>query len=253
MLAAGVFLVAVGAGCGDDDGEASAEEKQEVEDIAVRVVGADASDAEFFFAHITDNIIETVLFAPSRDECEANAAECIGDPLTVESASGTAIDGDTATTRLATDFGTYDVGLVLEDGEWTVDTFGAASDEVPEGAALVDLGLSEFNFLFDEEEIPADGNVAFHVTNFGVQGHEVVVIGVPEGADLEEALEAVFTEEAPPLAFKVFIQPGQEVDMALEEPLAPGNYALVCFLPDTSDPEFAPHFEKGMVAEFSVE
>lgn len=39
--------------------------------------------------------------------------------------------------------------------------------------------------------------------------------------------------------------PGQEVDRALEERLAPGNYALVCFLPDTSDPEFATPSRRG--------
>jgi hypothetical protein len=41
--------------------------------------------------------------------------------------------------------------------------------------------------------------------------------------------------------------------MAFEAPLAPGKYALVCFFPDTSDPNFTAHIEKGMLAEFEVE
>jgi hypothetical protein len=55
------------------------------------------------------------------------------------------------------------------------------------------------------------------------------------------------------VAFKVFLMPGQEdVDMAFNAPLAPGKYALVCFFPDTADPEFLPHIEKGMIATFIV-
>jgi hypothetical protein len=58
----------------------------------------------------------------------------------------------------------------------------------------------------------------------------------------------------PPIALKVFIRPGQEdVDIAFAEPLAPGKYALVCFFPDTDDPEFTAHVEKGMLAEFTVQ
>jgi hypothetical protein len=52
---------------------------------------------------------------------------------------------------------------------------------------------------------------------------------------------------------KVFIRPGQVVDMAFGGSLEPGQYALVCFLPDTSDPEFTAHIDKGMFAEFTVE
>lgn len=240
------------AGCGDDDGGASAEEIQAVEDVVTRVYESSADDADFLFEHVTDNLLETVYFA-SREECQANAAECIGDPSTVEIISGTTIDGDAATTNVVSDFGLSEVGLVRADGVWMVDSLQAGSDEVPEGAASIDLTVAEFAFVFDDAEIPADGNFAFHVSNQGVQAHEVVAISVPEGAELENAIESVATEEEPPVAFKVYIQPGQEVDMALDAPLEPGHYALVCFLPDTSDPEFTAHFEKGMVKEFNVE
>ena len=78
----------------------------------------------------------------------------------------------------------------------------------------------------------------------------------PERAPLEveqQAIEAVGNEEVPPVALKVYIRPNQELDMAFAEPLAPGRYALVCFFPDTDDPEFPAHIEKGMLAEFTVE
>jgi hypothetical protein len=118
---------------------------------------------------------------------------------------------------------------------------------------VVDVDLAEFAFTFDRDAIPSDGNVAFRARNEGAQSHEAVLIAIPEGSTLEEAVGAVAEEEAPPLAAKIFILPGEEVNMALEEPLAPGAYAFVCFLPDTDDPEFGAHVDKGMVAEFSVE
>jgi hypothetical protein len=251
LLLAVLLIAVVAASCNDDD-EASAEDLQEVEDIAKETVESDGSNAEFFFAHTTDNVIETVLFS-TRDECQASAAECLGEPLAIQSLSATEIDGDTASTIAATEIGDFDVGLIREDGVWKVDSFIASSDEIPDGAAVVDLDLDDFAFVFDPGELPDDGNLAFRANNVGDQAHEVVVIGIPEGSTFEEALEAVGAEEVPPLAAKIFILPGQQVDMAFDPPLATGNYALVCFFPDVEDPEFMPHFEKGMFAEFAIE
>jgi heme/copper-type cytochrome/quinol oxidase subunit 2 len=254
-IVATVAFVALGlllAACGDDDEGASAEEIQSVEDIVTQVFESSPDDADFLFEHVTDNLLETVFFT-SREDCAANAEECIGEPSAVESISGTAIDGDTATTTVVSDFGPSEVGLVRADGVWMVDSLQAGSDELPEGVVSIDLTLAEFAFVFDDAEIPSDGNIAFHASNMGVQAHEVVVIDIPEGTELEEAIESVGAEEVPPLGFKVYIQPGQKVDMAPDAPLEPGHYALICFFPDTSDPEFAPHIEKGMVKEFAIE
>lgn len=249
MLAASMFAV-VAVACDDD--EATAEELQEVEGIAKETIESDGSNAEFFFAHVTDNVIEGVLFS-TRDECQAAPAECIGEPLAIETISATEIDGDSASTVATTELGDFDVGLIREDGVWKVDSFVAASDEIPDGATVVDLDLDDFAFVFDPDKIPDDGNLAFRATNVGDQAHEVVVIGIPGGSTFEEALEAVGAEEVPPLAAKIFILPGQQVNMAFDPPLAPGNYGLVCFFPDVQDPEFTAHFEKGMFAEFTIE
>lgn len=252
LLLIGLLVAIMASACDDDgDGEASAEEIAAVEEIIRQAFSSGAENADYLFAHATNNLIETVLFS-TREECQANAEECLGDPSAVESVSGTAIDGDSATSLLTVDFGTFQVGLVRQGDVWMLDNLEAASDEVPAGAASVALGLSEFAFTFDEAAIPADGNFAFHVSNNGAQPHEVIVMGIPAEGTLQEALEAA-GEDTPPAGFKVFIQPGQEVDMAFEAALEPGRYAMVCFFPDTTDPEQTPHMEKGMLGEFTLE
>jgi len=228
-----------------------AAEIAEVEETFTQTFESDATNADYFFAHVTDNLITTVLFAPSRAECEANPEECIGEPGTVESIEGTTIEGDTASLTATVDFGVFDVGMVQADDVWMVDSFQAVSDEVAEGTPLVELTLGEFVFGFDDTTIPADGNFAFDVTNGGGQVHEVVVVPVAADVPLEQALEDVQEEDT--VGFKLFIQPGQEVDMAFEQPFAPGRYALVCFFPDTSSPEMTSHAELGMVNEFTIQ
>jgi hypothetical protein len=237
-------------GCNDDgDDEASAEEIAEVEALINQLLNTGPEEADFFFEHVTDNLIENVLFS-TREECTANAAECIGEPSPPTSVSETEIDGDTATSTVELDFGTVEMSLVREDDVWKADSLQATSDELPEDATAVDLSLVEFAFDFSPEDIPDDGNFGFAVSNDGDQPHEVVVMSIPADAD---PLEAVQAAEGPPAGFKVFIQPDQEVDMAFEAPLAPGRYAMVCFFPDTSDEAQTPHADKGMVNEFTIE
>jgi uncharacterized cupredoxin-like copper-binding protein len=240
----------LGTACSDDDDDgASPEDLAAVEDIFKQTAEGDESDADFVLEHLTDNMIETTFFS-TREDCAANADECIGEGSTVESISGTEIDGDSATLTAVLDFGTFEVAMVREDDVWKVDSIQAASDEVAEGIPLVDLGLGEFVFGLDDTTIPSDGNFAFHVNNAGAQNHEVIVFPIPEGMTLEELMES---EEGPePVGFKVFITPGQTVDMTFVEPLAAGNYALVCFFPDTSSEEMTEHAELGMVKEFTV-
>ncbi|MCA9844723.1 MAG: hypothetical protein R3C29_00950 [Dehalococcoidia bacterium] len=248
----GLSIVAAFAayGCGGDD-DSDEDEIAAVEAVVKEVAESDASNAEYVFAHVTDRFLEALYFA-SRDECMAIPDECLGEPAVVESFADTEVNGDTATTVATLDFGTLEIGLVKEDGAWLLDTGGAASDDVPEGAATIELALNEFSFGLDRESIPAGGNFAFRAHNAGKQAHEVVVVRVPEGSSAEEAVGAVAEEEAPPVGFKVFIQPGQTVDMAFDTPLEAGSYVLVCFFPDVNDPEFTSHIEKGMVTEFVV-
>lgn len=248
----GMLIAVGGAACGDGgDGKASAEEIAAVEDVINQLSNSTGENAEYVFGHVTDNFLESVFFS-SREDCQANAADCIGEPSPAQTFLNTEIAGDTATSTVTLDFGTVEIGLVRQDDVWMADSLQATSDEVPEGAASVDLGLSEFAFTLDDADIPADGNFVFHATNNGAQAHEIIVAPIPADVPLEDTLEGI-GEDQPPAGLKIFIRPGQELDMAFDAPLTPGRYALVCFFPDTSDPEGTPHAEKGMLGEFTIE
>jgi hypothetical protein len=252
LVALGLVLGVASVACGDDgDDEPSPEEIAAVEEVLNQVLSAGPEQADYFFEHTTDNLIETALFS-NREDCQANVEECLGEPLPPGELSGTTIDGDTATAMFTVEFGTFELHLVNEDDVWKVDIFQAASDEAPEGAASVDIGLREFAFDFEEGDIPDDGNFVFNASNTGGQPHEIVLLPIAAEGSLEEAMGGL-GDDVQPAGLKIFVQPGQEdITMAFASPLAAGRYAVVCNFPDITDPEMTPHSEKGMLAEFTI-
>jgi hypothetical protein len=252
-------LLLFGAACDDDgDGESDEETRQELIDLVTTLAttnGADATEEEldFYFAHVTDGFVQD-FGTESLEACRETAPECIGDPLPNPSVEpGTVeIDGDSATLVLASDFGTFGVDLIREDDEWKADGLFVPDDEIAEGTEVVDISLFEFAFDADfESEAVASGDFAFHATNDGEQVHELVLVAIPAEGTLEELLQdESFQPE--PILVKFPYGPGEASDVALPEPLDPGRYAVVCFLPDTDDPEGTPHAFKGMASDFTV-
>jgi hypothetical protein len=121
----------------------------------------------------------------------------------------------------------------------------------------VELTLAEFAFSFDRAEI-TDGNFAFDITNAGAQTHEAGLIKVAEDIVLDDLIGSFISGEAEDpegvedIDFELPIVPGQSTTMVFDGPLEAGRYVLLCFFPDTSDPERPPHAAKGMVSEFTV-
>ena len=103
---------------------------------------------------------------------------------------------------------------------------------IPSGATAVDLKLREFAFDFDANAV-ASGNIAFKMKNAGRQ-HEAVPREGPGGRGLRGCLPIHRASSLP-------------------GPQRPGRYTLVCFLPDTDDPEGTPHAFKGMIGGFTIE
>ena len=127
---------------------------------------------------------------------------------------------------------------------------------VPSGAAAVrpradvEMKLSDYGF----EISPAirAGRREVRVTNAAAQAHEVVVFRLAPGRTAEEVLRWVGTREGVPPGLPVggatYLSPGEENVFSMD--FEPGEYALVCFVPDAGDGR--PHFMHGMVRQIRV-
>jgi plastocyanin len=92
-----------------------------------------------------------------------------------------------------------------------------------------------------------------HLVNQAEQPHEVVLVRLAEGATGMAFPEwAEGGMKGPPPATLIggvsAIAKGQSASFPVD--LAPGNYALICFVPDAKDGR--PHFAHGMVQEFTI-
>jgi len=263
LLAALAVSLLAFAACSDDDDDgssetsptASPEEIAAVEQLAKDLVEGDPTDqadVDFFFAHVTDDVLES-FFQTTREECMAEPVDCIGEPSAVESVDNTTVSGSDASTDVTADFGAFTFVLIKDGEVWKLTQLKAISPDIPAGVTVVDLELNEFAFGFNRSDIE-DGNFAFASENIGEQNHEVIVIKL-DGVTLDEAL-AFEGDGDPPgvttMAFVAPVTPGDQVNVVFEEPLEPGNYALICFFPDTSSEEEKAHVELGMKAEFEV-
>jgi hypothetical protein len=126
------------------------------------------------------------------------------------------------------------------------------------GWTRVDVTAKDFTFEGAPSTLQA-GVTSFELRNAGQENHELVVLrrndGVTESfTELFALPEEEAMQKAEPVAF-AGANAGEELDYALAD-LAPGTYALACFLPQGSigdhDGEGPPHFTLGMVHEFTV-
>jgi hypothetical protein len=173
------------------------------------------------------------------------------------------VDGDTATVdgfEVSEDPEGQSAGsrwtFVKEGDAWLLDDIEPRDTDGPDGAAEVDMELKDFAFEFDENDFQAGEAVSITAENTGEQPHIIVMVKVDEGVDLHEALQSE-SEEQPEGITTVLDyglwNPGDSGTVFTTQDLEEGNYALICFLPDTENPEGPPHFLQGMVSEFSID
>jgi hypothetical protein len=253
VVLAGALLM-LGAACGDDgDG---GDDAAEVE-AAVRAITEawNGKDVDALLALVTDTFIQDEIEAESREEAAQSLPEFIGDPPEeIIEISGIEVTGDTATAIRDAKEGrllTRSRGNFVREGdEWKLDSVEDLAAEIPSGTTAVDLTQAEYEFTFDAAAI-TDGNIAFNVSNIGGEQHVVDLAKIPEDLDIEEALQS---DEEPPGIEGVGniepLDPGGGTTMVFTEPLAPGRYAMICWV-EAADGE--PHFAKGMWADFTVE
>lgn len=247
--------VSVVSGCA---GEQRADQEAAAVEQAVReaVDAYNRHDIAGFLALWTDSGLEQQ-FGASREELAAHPQTLFAGPRRqLRSLSETLVAGDQAVTEAE-----FVVGLglarealllVKREGRWLLDGSEPLLVEVPRGTAIVQVRMREFAFEYDPGHL-ATGNLAFELSNVGLQAHEMVALRVPEDFAIEQLLQGPLPPpDAEVLAGVGPLDPGARSRLVLAQPLPPGRYLLVCFLPDTSDPFLAPHAGKGMIAEFTI-
>ena len=123
----------------------------------------------------------------------------------------------------------------------------AAAEPTPD----LQVDLADYSFTLSKEITAGPHTVK--VVNAGVQNHELVIARLDSGATAQQLVRYVETgmhgrPPALPLGGASGMVPGAHAYFTLD--FQPGNYALICFLPDGKDGR--SHAMHGMVKEFHV-
>ena len=123
----------------------------------------------------------------------------------------------------------------------------AAASTAPQAVTVTTTDYS-----FDAPaELPA-GLTTFHLVNRGPSLHHIQLVKFGEGKTLEDFMAALKAGGPPPkwATMEGGPNPSELGDTSTTTvTLEPGNYAMVCFIPD---PDGVPHIAKGMVRPLTV-
>lgn len=163
-----------------------------------------------------------------------------------------------------------DATMELQPGEYALLCFIPSPDGVPHiakgmvkpltvvpasrdariGAAEVRMTLTDYAFQIAPEI--AAGRRTIHVENAAAQPHEVALMRLEPGKTAHDVLAWLQRMEGPPPATPIggtaLLSTGQSNQITAD--FAPGEYALLCFVPDAKDGK--PHFAHGMVRQITV-
>jgi hypothetical protein len=130
---------------------------------------------------------------------------------------------------------------------FTVTASSAAGAE-PASDATVALG----DYSFTITGTLTAGHHTVKVTNAGPQAHEIEIVKFAPGKGMKDfaAWAADFKGPPPGDAIGGVTAVAKSGGGTFTVDLTPGNYAMLCFIPDAKDGK--PHLEHGMVKEFAV-
>jgi uncharacterized cupredoxin-like copper-binding protein len=115
-----------------------------------------------------------------------------------------------------------------------------------------DITTSLFDYNFKLSSHVRAGAHTIRVHNTGPQAHEVELVRLAPGKTVEDFVAWLGDMKGPPPGKPIggisAIEPG--MSQLFTADFAPGNYALVCFIPDSKDGK--PHYAHGMTKQFNV-
>jgi uncharacterized cupredoxin-like copper-binding protein len=127
----------------------------------------------------------------------------------------------------------------------------ASTTSVNEPSADLTVRLKDFTFDMPAS-LPA-GLMVIQVINDGPEPHELNLMRLEEGKDLQDALQFLTAPDGPPPFVPVGGMNGLDVGLSgyIEYDFQPGNYLAICNIPSPKA-EGHPHFTLGMVKQFTV-
>lgn len=115
---------------------------------------------------------------------------------------------------------------------------------------ITTVTLSDYDFTLSSPLLAGEQTLRF--VNNAAQHHEMFIAALAPGKKAIELAQWAEKQEGPPPGMPVGgitgIDRGESNDIALK--LEPGEYALICFLPDFKDGK--PHFVYGMIKQITV-
>ena len=121
------------------------------------------------------------------------------------------------------------------------------------GAPRPDVVMTMRDYAFDLSAPITAGTRTVRVRNAGPQPHEVLIARLAPGATAAQLLAFIEkpTDGPPPgtpVGGTTGMANGRDNDVTID--FTPGEYALICFVPDAKDGK--PHFAHGMVRQITV-
>ncbi|HUQ84578.1 MAG TPA: hypothetical protein VM076_25715 [Gemmatimonadaceae bacterium] len=126
----------------------------------------------------------------------------------------------------------------------------SATANMTEPTADVTMTLNDYSFTMSKPL--AAGRQMIKVENAAAQPHEVVLVQLAPGKTIEDVGKWVMDMKGPPPGKPIGGIPGfiKGKNAFFEATLTPGDYGMICFLPDAKDGK--PHFEHGMVQTVKI-
>jgi hypothetical protein len=125
----------------------------------------------------------------------------------------------------------------------------ASADVTP----VPDITVKLVDYAFENSKPLTAGKHVIRIENDAAQDHELVLLRLAPGKSAQEAAAWLEKQAGPPpgepLGGIAAIHPGGVGFITVD--LAPGDYGLLCFVPDAKDGK--PHVAHGMVKQFKVE
>ena len=116
-----------------------------------------------------------------------------------------------------------------------------------------DVTMTMFDYNFTLSKPLTAGHQVIEVLNTGPQPHEVFILRLAPGKTLDDFGKWMGKMQGPPpgtaMGGTTAALPGAKTWIDVD--LAPGDYALLCFVPDAKDGKL--HMDKGMVHMFKIE